>query len=184
MYHYLFLLCLIFVNADQECDVIDYAQWSPNPRNERPPLSKPVNLVIVQHTATETCSDDESCKVILIAVRQNHIEKLKFTDIGNSFYIGGNGMVYEGAGWNIGAHTRGFNDKSIGVSFIGDFRDTPPPNAALKAVQDFLSCSVKNENLDENYILVGHGQLSPTISPGVKLQEVIETWEHWRDNLL
>lgn len=38
------------------------------------------------------------------------------------FIIGGNGKVYEGAGWKVGAHTRGWNDRAIGISFIGDFR--------------------------------------------------------------
>lgn len=40
------------------------------------------------------------------------------------FLVGGNGKVYEGAGWREGAHTKGYNNKSISISFIGDFRGT------------------------------------------------------------
>lgn len=40
----------------------------------------------------------------------------------SSFLIGNDGNVYEGAGWNkVGAHTLGYNRKSIGIAFIGDF---------------------------------------------------------------
>lgn len=38
------------------------------------------------------------------------------------FMVGGNGKVYEGAGWKVGAHTSGYNNRSISLSFIGDFR--------------------------------------------------------------
>ena len=36
--------------------------------------------------------------------------------------MGGDGNVYEGAGWHeVGAHTKGYNTKSIGITFIGNF---------------------------------------------------------------
>lgn len=39
------------------------------------------------------------------------------------FLIGGNGRVYEGAGWHhVGAHTKDYNKRAVGISFIGDFR--------------------------------------------------------------
>lgn len=41
----------------------------------------------------------------------------------NSFLVGDDGNIYEGAGWyKIGAHTYGYNSKSIGLAFIGTFR--------------------------------------------------------------
>lgn len=39
-----------------------------------------------------------------------------------SFLVGGDGNVYEGASWHkVGAHTRGYNSRSLGLAFIGDF---------------------------------------------------------------
>lgn len=39
-----------------------------------------------------------------------------------SFLVGNDGRIYEGAGWHkIGAHTRGFNTRSLGIAFIGDY---------------------------------------------------------------
>lgn len=37
--------------------------------------------------------------------------------------VGGDGNVYEGTGWSTeGAHTIGYNRKSIGIAFIGNFQ--------------------------------------------------------------
>ena len=39
------------------------------------------------------------------------------------FLIGGDGNVYEGVGWmKEGAHTYGYNKKSVGLAFIGNFQ--------------------------------------------------------------
>jgi len=36
--------------------------------------------------------------------------------------VGGDGNVYEGRGWHqVGAHTYGFNKKSVGIALIGEF---------------------------------------------------------------
>lgn len=36
--------------------------------------------------------------------------------------IGSDGNIYEGVGWyKVGAHTYGYNSKSIGIGFIGSF---------------------------------------------------------------
>jgi hypothetical protein len=38
------------------------------------------------------------------------------------FLVGGDGNVYEGRGWHqVGAHTYGFNKRSIGIAMIGEF---------------------------------------------------------------
>ncbi|CAH0725282.1 unnamed protein product, partial [Brenthis ino] len=162
-----------------ECDVMPIAQWEGSPSKRQIELVKPVTLVVVQHTVTKECSTDADCEKIANGIRSFQINDVKFDDIGQSFLIGGNGKVYEGAGWRVGAHTLGYNDKSISMSFLGDFREKLPSEQALKAAQDFLSCSVDNNNLNGEYYLVGHMQLSATLSPGATLQSHIETWPHW-----
>lgn len=49
----------------------------------------------------------------------------KWSDIGYNFLVGEDGNVYEGRGWGkTGAHTVGYNSKSVGICFIGNFEST------------------------------------------------------------
>ena len=62
-----------------------------------------------------------------------HIFLTGFVDIAYSFLIGGDGVVYEGRGWNTeGGHTCGFNKQSYAICFIGNFADELPDKLALK----------------------------------------------------
>ncbi|KAG0418338.1 hypothetical protein HPB47_004938 [Ixodes persulcatus] len=55
-------------------------------------------------------------------------------DIGYNFLIGGNGLVFEGRGWDyVGAHTVGFNNKSVSLGFVGDYSDKVPNIEMLQA---------------------------------------------------
>lgn len=45
-----------------------------------------------------------------------------WSDIGYNFIVGEDGNVYEGRGWGKqGAHSKNFNNKSIGICIIGDY---------------------------------------------------------------
>ncbi|VVC99323.1 unnamed protein product [Leptidea sinapis] len=165
---------------DSECGEVPLAWWgSDRPPNNPVPLEKPVYYVIIQHTVSPECYTDEECVHLLRKIREVHIIKRKFNDIGNSFYVASNGNIYEGAGWNVGRHTRGYNNKSIGISFIGDFRDKLPTDAALKSAQEFIMCHVDNRNIFGDYKLLGHYQVSNTTSPGHLLKELIQTWPNF-----
>ncbi|XP_046963263.1 peptidoglycan recognition protein-like [Vanessa cardui] len=179
------LMFLLFVISSTkaatvpECNVVPIAQWSGSESNRKIDLPKPVNLVIIQHTVSQECYTDEDCERIANGIRNYLMEFLNYDDIGQSFLIGGNGKVYEGAGWRVGAHTRGYNERSIGLSFMGDFRDKLPTPQALQAAQDFLNCAVYKNHLGMNYSLVGHQQVAFTLSPGAALQNLIQSWPHW-----
>ncbi|CAH2105806.1 unnamed protein product [Euphydryas editha] len=166
-----------------ECDVVPITQWSGSASKRNAELNKPVHLVIVQHTVTQDCYTDTDCERIANGIRAYQMKYLEYDDIGQSFLIGGNGKVYEGAGWRVGAHTKGYNNKSISISFIGDFRDKVPTPHALQSAQDFLNCAVYKNHLNMNYHLVGHQQLSATLSPGASLQNLIENWSHWLNDV-
>ncbi|XP_023953529.2 peptidoglycan recognition protein-like [Bicyclus anynana] len=177
-------LFLVVVTVSQfrftvaDCDAVPIEKWGGSPLNRSKELSRPVKIAVVQHTVTPECSTDAECEEAVRFIREMQI-KNGFDDIAQSFVVGGNGKVYEGAGWKVGAHTFRWNEKSIGISFVGDFREKLPSPQALQAAQKFLECSVGNKNLDEKYHLVGHLQLTATISPGAELQNLIETWPHW-----
>jgi len=62
--------------------------------------------------------------------------------------IAGDGVIYEGGGWDrVGAHTLGYNNDSIGISFIGDFTDRIPSHAARVAADHLISCGVSTVSM-------------------------------------
>ncbi|XP_064071392.1 peptidoglycan recognition protein-like [Vanessa tameamea] len=175
----LFVISPLKAATVSQCDVVPLAQWGGSESNRKTELSKPVNLVIIQHTVSQECYTDDDCERIANGIRNYQMEILNYDDIGQSFLIGGNGKIYEGAGWRVGAHTRGYNDRSISLSFMGDFRDKLPTPQALQVAEDFLNCAVYKNDLAMNYYLVGHQQLTFTLSPGAALQNLIQSWPHW-----
>ena len=72
------------------------------------------------------------------AVSQQIISLQRWSDIGYSFLIGGDGRVYEGRGWKrVGAHTGGYNSVGYGVSFIGTFTSAYPNQAMIATYERF-----------------------------------------------
>ncbi|XP_018329558.1 peptidoglycan-recognition protein 1-like [Agrilus planipennis] len=144
----------------------------------------PIKFVIVHHTVTTECNSDASCKETLQSIQNYHMDELDYYDIGYNFLIGGNGKVYEGTGWHkVGAHAVGYNSRSLGLAFIGDFRDKLPTSAQLTTAKDFLKCAVGLGELSEDYKLLGAKQVIATVSPGKKLYEEIKKWEHYTNKV-
>ncbi|KAJ8932084.1 hypothetical protein NQ318_008313 [Aromia moschata] len=114
---------------------------------------------------------------LVIKHDHNFADNILFTD---DFIVGGDGKIYEGAGWHkVGAHTRGYNSRSMGLAFIGNFSDKRPNDKQLKAAKDFLQCAVELGELDENYKLFGARQVSATASPGTRLYNEIKNWPNY-----
>ncbi len=66
-----------------------------------------------------------------------------WSDIGYSFLVGGDGKVYEGRGWTRqGAHTYGYNSRSLAVSFMGNFMTTAPSSSMVSAAKTLIKCGV------------------------------------------
>ncbi|CAK1546224.1 unnamed protein product [Leptosia nina] len=147
-------------------------------------LPRPLDLVIIQHTVTPFCSSDGTCAEAARNIQTYQIDELNYWDLGMSFLIGGNGKIYEGAGWlHVGAHTYGYNSKSIGISFIGNYNNDDPTAAQLDAVKALLRCGVEEGHLTPDFKVVGHKQLIATQSPGRRLYQVIRTWPQWLEDV-
>ncbi|XP_066245839.1 peptidoglycan-recognition protein 2-like [Euwallacea similis] len=144
-------------------------------------ITVPVKNVIIHHTVTNECSTEENCVLLLIDIQNFHIDNMELPDIGYNFIIGGDGNIYEGVGWHkTGAHTRGYNSRSMGIAFIGNFQDKLPNKKMLDALKNLLDCGVEIGELDKNYKLFGARQVSATLSPGTKLyKELKNNWSHF-----
>ncbi|KAJ8687423.1 hypothetical protein QAD02_023217 [Eretmocerus hayati] len=164
--------------------IVSRVEWGAQPPNEpdgNKPLSvQPVPYVIISHTATTFCYTQAQCVLNVRVAQTFHIESRGWDDIAYNFLVGGDGLVYEGRGWDIeGAHTFNYNRKSIGISFIGTFNTAEPTNAQLYAAQKLIELGLKIGKIDKDYKLLGHRQCIKTESPGEVLYNIIKTWKHW-----
>lgn len=74
-----------------------------------------IDLIVVHHTASPQTTTFDS-------IRNYHIHDRGWSDIGYHYVIDPDGMLYLGRPvWRIGAHVRGKNSKSVGVSAIGNY---------------------------------------------------------------
>lgn len=108
---------------------------------------------------------------------------MKWDDIGYNFLIGGDGNVYEGRGFDkVGAHTFGYNRKSIGIAFVGCFMKMLPSKIRIDLCKLLIEHGVAEGHIAKDYKLVAHCQCITTESPGKALFEEIRTWKNWSDS--
>ncbi|KAI4461857.1 peptidoglycan recognition protein [Holotrichia oblita] len=150
---------------------------------------KPVKYIIIHHTVTQQCLTENDCSQQLINIQSYHMNDLSLYDIGYNFIIGGDGNIYEGVGWHKeGAHTYGYNKKSIGdflntcSRFFNAFLDVAPNKKQLEAGQKLIECAVEKGEVDRTYKLMGARSVSATESPGLALFRVIQNWRGFTRN--
>lgn len=174
------------------------------PKRPLLPLDLPAVHIIIAHTVSKcpsnlVCASKSICFVnfithilfqmdgtkIVLDIQHMHTNTNKFDDIGYNFLIGGDGSVFVGRGWNyIGAHSKLFNQRSICIAFIGNFSEQCPTNESLVAAQRLIENGVRMGKLVQNYRLYGHRQVIPTLSPGNRLYEIIQTWTNWTNDVV
>lgn len=169
------------VTLSGKLKIIPRVEWLAQPPSESPtPLPHPVPYVIILHTATENCSDQATCVYHIRTIQTFHMESKHWWDIGYNFLVGGDGFAYDGRGWfGEGAHTYGYNSRSIGIGFIGTFNNLLPPERQIRAAKQLIELGVNKGYIAKNYKLLAHRQVSSTQSPGEVFYENIQTWPHW-----
>uniref|UniRef100_A0A182MJF3 Peptidoglycan-recognition protein n=1 Tax=Anopheles culicifacies TaxID=139723 RepID=A0A182MJF3_9DIPT len=161
-------------------NVVKRAQWGAAKSTNVTYQVKPVAIVIVHHTAGVRCTTVVSCKEVLRNIQSHHQVQNRWSDIGYNFLIS-TGNIYEGIGWHRkGAHLRGFNDKSIGVAFMGNFEQDRPTARSLELLARLLQCGKELGELAEDFRLYGARQLQSTLSPGRWLYMKLKNFEQWQ----
>ncbi|RLU18216.1 hypothetical protein DMN91_008572 [Ooceraea biroi] len=175
------LLLLPASLANVECPkIIGRTQWTSTPAGAVNYLIIPILYVVIHHTVTPECNSRQECTSRVDGIRGYHMDDLGWDDIGYSFLIGGDGNVYEGCGWTReGAHTYGYNKKSIGIAFIGNFQNKDASQEMLNAAHKLIECGKDQGILRSNVRVIGARQVRQTSSPGNQLYEQIQDWSEW-----
>lgn len=99
------------------------------------------------------------------SIHQTHL-KNGWSGIGYHLYIRKDGSIYRGRAINaIGAQAKGFNDRSVGVCFEGNYNVTGAvmPNAQIASGREVLAYL---KSLYPGAKIVRHGDLVGTACPG------------------
>ncbi|XP_063173008.1 peptidoglycan recognition protein 3-like [Candoia aspera] len=182
----IFFLMLCSLSQATGCfQLITPSKWGARPANCSQPLGNvPPEYVVIIHTAGNPCRTHADCHNEVKSIQNFHMNLKGWCDIAYSFLIGEDGYVYEGRGWrNVGSHTYGYNDLSLGIAFIGTFVERSPEAVAWKALKCFLDFSVKIGYLAPNYILLAHSDVSDLVSPGEFVRAEISKWPNYKHSL-
>ncbi|XP_032527673.1 peptidoglycan-recognition protein LB-like [Danaus plexippus] len=175
-------------DADDDNEVSSYdfpyvtrSMWHARPPKEKIPLQSPVPYVVIHHSySPPACYDGVTCRQAMRSMQNFHMDSRGWWDIGYNFAVGSDGAAYEGRGWTVlGAHALHFNNISIGICLIGDWRFLVPPSNQLKSAKALINAGVELGYIKSDYKLVGHRQVRETECPGDALFHEIQTWDHW-----
>ncbi len=147
--------------------VVKRDQWGARHSAGRFPMPKPVSEVNIHHTVTPVT--DDPCKDMRLVEQVLHSRGLA---PGYSFCVHPSGIILEGAGGNVGAHTHGRNSVSYGIAFIGNYDQMQPTWAQLAAtgylirVLQFTGFIVPELH---KVTIQGHRATKATACPGANL---------------
>ena len=112
----------------------------------------------------------------LMDVHNYHKNGNGWAGIGYNFWIDFKGNIYQGRGFNVGAHVGGHNSHTIGIGYQGDFTSQKMPDAQLKAgvaLNKWLISQLPNVSKND---IIGHRDLASTSCPGgnFRMSELIK----------
>ncbi|CAF4916860.1 unnamed protein product [Pieris macdunnoughi] len=177
-----------FKEEPLENEVITYdfplvrrGKWNARKPTHTLPLNVPVPYVVIHHSySPSACEDSNSCAQAMRSMQNYHMDEHGWWDIGYNFGIGGDGAAYEGRGWTVlGAHSLRFNNYSLGICLIGDWRYKVPPALQIKTAKELISAGVDLGFIKADYKLIGHRQVRDTECPGDALYEEIKQWKNY-----
>ncbi|MGH2727351.1 MAG: peptidoglycan recognition protein family protein, partial [Actinomycetota bacterium] len=126
--------------------IITRAQWGADEsiRECCPRYAETVHMAFVHHTAgTNSYSASES-PAIVRSIYAFHVKNRGWSDIGYNFLVDRYGQIFEGryGGMTepvIGAHVKGFNTGSTGISLMGTFTSASPTSSMNSSLKKLLA---------------------------------------------
>lgn len=151
-------------------DIVPIGVWGGTPAG-RPIMRLPAVALWVHHSVTIPTADAFADFRTVDRIHQQNLGGVAY-----SYLIHPNGMIGEGQGTNIGAHTLNWNDRSFGVCFIGNFMDVDPSPESISSFRwlrdDLASCGLLEAGI---YPTGGHRDApgNSTACPGNLLEAAL-----------
>ncbi len=161
------------------------AQWGADESlRSRKPKYGTVRAGFVHHTVTANDYAREQVPAIIRGIYAYHTQSRGWSDIGYNFLVDRFGRIWEGRYGGvtrpvIGAHTYGYNDMTTAMSAIGNFEETKPSAAILRAYARLFAWKLalhgvgipSKPDLDgqEFGAISGHRDAGTTACPGQNL---------------
>jgi hypothetical protein len=147
---------------------------------------------VLHHTAGSNDYSADDVPGILRSIWEYHARALQWGDIGYNFLVDKYGGIWEGRKGSLdsspqGAHAKGANEMSFGVSVLGNYSDAAPSEEAIRAVESIISWKFRinqidphgrtsfgtfwggNQGWEDKPTLIGHRDQQSTACPGNNL---------------
>ncbi|XP_041673597.1 peptidoglycan-recognition protein LF-like [Drosophila eugracilis] len=160
--------------------IVERDEWGAEKPITQEFINLPAEYVIIHHTATEQCESKDACIDLMNVIQDVHMNINDWNDIGLNFYVGADGKIYEGRGWDVRSQRlRGYESVSISIGFIGTFSNIEPQVRQVEAAKRLMENGVRRKKLRQSYRIYAQRQFQPTESPGQKLYELMKQWPRW-----
>ena len=146
-------------------------------------MNKPIYLIVHHSGGTDANPLADTSNHTFEIINEYHKQKWNFKSslgyyIGYHYFIDKNGNVTQGrADTDEGAHTKGYNAKSIGICLAGNFDATLPTPAQIEALKALL-LRLSNKYGITNENIVPHRKFANKTCYGRKLSD------DWARNLV
>ena len=127
--------------------IITRAQWGANPAYLNlpcPGTAPDLQVAFVHHTDTTNSYTKSQSAGIVRGIYAYHTNTRGYCDIAYNFLIDKYGQIFEGRNGGItnnviGAHTGGYNYRSVGVALLGNYSTAKPSGAMLGSLINLLA---------------------------------------------
>lgn len=137
---------------------------------DTPALLETISYIVIH------CSATRHSEIISIDdLREDHLCR-GFDDIGYHWIINIDGTIKKGRSVKFqGAHCRGYNDKSIGICYIGGLDDNGIPTNTMTSNQEkaLVTLCTQIKAKYANIQIIGHNQVSDKECPCFDVKELI-----------
>lgn len=156
--------------------IANRATWHAREPRQRLELNWPEGVTLwVHHSAGNAPADLPAALAETRAIQDQHMRK-GWNDIGYAYLVSPGGVVIEGRGRALGAHSPGKNHEPS-VCMLGDYSTREPSDAMRRGISDLVELLRVGD-------LAGHRENTATTCPGdAGMREVVNGLDNERDDL-